>query len=101
MPSTAQVQNEKTGLMGGVAHFPTRHSKETITPLVFSNDQAAAMAGVSPRTMQNMRLDGTGPEFVMLTKRRIGYTLEALRAWIASRSVKSTSDATTRFGGVA
>lgn len=101
MPSTAQVQNEKTGLMGGVAHFPARHHKEVVAPLVVTENQAAAMVGLAPRTLQGKRLDGTGPAFVQLTKRRIGYSVQSLREWVASRSVRSTADATTRFGGAA
>ncbi|WP_231621211.1 AlpA family transcriptional regulator [Acetobacter sp. JWB] len=48
-----------------------------------------------------MRRDGGGPAFVKISERRVGYTLSALREWVASRSVRSTADATTRFGGTA
>ncbi|KGB23514.1 hypothetical protein ApDm4_1908 [Acetobacter pomorum] len=48
-----------------------------------------------------MRRDGGGPAFVKISERRVGYTLSALRTWVSSRSVRSTADATVRFGGAA
>lgn len=101
MPSMAPTQNNTSGLMGGIAHFPAPEHKGTIAPLVLSEAKAAALVNLAPRTLQAKRLDGTGPVFVQLTKRRIGYSVEALRVWVANRSVSSTADATTRFGGVA
>ncbi|MCI2007294.1 MAG: DNA-binding protein [Acetobacter peroxydans] len=87
--------------MGTIAHFPVHRHKETVAPLVVSEAKAAAMVGLAPRTLQSKRLDGSGPVFVQLTKRRIGYSVQALREWVANRSVSSTADATARFGGVA
>lgn len=101
MPTMAPIQNDTARQMGTVAHFPAHHHKEAITPLVVSEAKAAAMIGLAPRTLQSKRLDGSGPVFVQLTKRRIGYSVEALRVWVANRSARSTADATTRFGGVA
>lgn len=101
MPTMAPIQNDKARQMGTVAHFPAHHHKEVIAPLVVSEAKVAAMVGLAPRTLQSKRLDGSGPVFVQLTKRRIGYSVQALREWVANRSVSSTVDATTRFGGVA
>ncbi len=101
MPSMAPVQNDKSGLMGSVTHFPTPEHKETIAPLVVSEAKAAALVNLAPRTLQAKRLDGTGPAFVQLTGRRIGYSVEALRAWVAEKSVVSTAESSVRFGGAA
>ncbi|ATI12611.1 AlpA family transcriptional regulator [Acetobacter pomorum] len=68
---------------------------------IHSEKQAAKFLSLSCRTLQNMRRDGGGPAFVKISERRVGYTLSALREWVASRSVRSTADATTRFGGTA
>lgn len=94
MPSMAPTQNNNSGLMGGIAHFPAPEHKETIAP-------AAALVNLAPRTLQAKRLDGTGPAFVQLTRRRIGYSLEALRAWVAAQSVKSTAEASVKMEGAA
>lgn len=101
MPTMAPIQNDKARQMSTVAHFAAHHHKEAVAPLVVSEAKAAAMVGLAPRTLQSKRLDGSGPVFVQLTKRRIGYSVQALREWVANRSVSSTADATARFGGVA
>jgi len=64
--------------------------------LVLTEKQATEELGLSARTLQAMRTAGTGPAFIRLSERRIGYSREALQAWIAARSVKSTSEATVR-----
>jgi len=68
---------------------------------VYSEVWAAEFLHLSRRTLQNLRSVGGGPVFVKLGERRIGYTLGALRKWVASRSVTSTADATVReIGGM-
>ena len=65
----------------------------TQAPLVLSPVDAAAMLALSPATLDYMRKRGTGPEFVSLGVRKIGYTPEALAAFVASRQRhRSTSD---------
>ena len=70
------------------------------TPLVVTEIEAAQMLRVSPRTLQRLRLEGGGPAFVQLTGTgsRIGYPVAALHAWLAARTVTSTSDATVNAG---
>lgn len=65
-------------------------------PLVVSEKQAAAMVGLGMRTLQKKRLDGTGPAFVQLTERRIGYLVSEIQSWLSGRSVRSTAEATVR-----
>ncbi|MBB2159946.1 hypothetical protein HLH48_07130 [Gluconacetobacter sacchari] len=77
-------------------------TRSTAAPvrLVVSEGEAAAMLNMAPRTLQGKRLDGSGPPFVRLSDRRIGYAVADLQSWIASRSVRSTSEATVRrIGG--
>ncbi|MGO2958243.1 MAG: helix-turn-helix transcriptional regulator [Acetobacter sp.] len=76
-------------------------SQSEVNPLVIPEKRAAEMLGISRRTLQSLRLDGAGPPFVQITSRRVGYSLPALQEWIAARSVRSTADATIRFGGSA
>lgn len=73
---------------------------DPITPvnlaLIVTEAEAAKLLRLSTRTLQRLRLDGDGPEFVRLTPTgsRLGYTLAALQAWVRQRSVTSTSAAT-------
>jgi len=64
--------------------------------LIVTEAEAAKLLRLSTRTLQRLRLDGDGPEFVRLTPTgsRLGYTLAALQAWVRQRSVTSTSAAT-------
>lgn len=64
--------------------------------LVLSETETAEELSLSLRTLQAMRLDGTGPAFIKLTERRIGYAISELERWIADRTVSSTAEATVR-----
>ncbi len=81
------------------AASPPLHSPVSPAPavaggaLVVTESEAAQMLRLSPRTMQRMRLMGGGPAYVNLTPNRIGYPLAALQAWVAARTVGSTSAA--------
>ena len=63
---------------------------------IHSERWAAEFLGLSRRTLQAMRQDGSGPVFVKISERRLGYTLAALQDWITSRSVRSTAEVTVR-----
>lgn len=65
--------------------------------LVLSETETAEELSLSVRTLQAMRLDGTGPAFIKLTERRVGYAISELERWIADRTVRSTADSTVRF----
>ena len=65
-------------------------------PIVVSEADAARLLNVGPRTLQGWRLNGTGPDFVTLGQKRIGYLKSTLLEWVQSRVVKSTSEASTR-----
>lgn len=73
-----------------------RNNRAASEQLVVSERQAASMVGLGARTLQKKRLDGTGPAFVQLTERRIGYAVIELQRWISSRSVRSTAEVTVR-----
>lgn len=61
--------------------------------LVLSEDEAARVLKLSRRTLQQSRIDGTGPEYLQITKRRIGYTMEGLERWLETKVRRSTCDA--------
>jgi len=50
---------------------------------------AAALLGVSTRTMERWRAERTGPPFVRLSARAIRYSRAALLRWIAEKTVNA------------
>jgi predicted DNA-binding transcriptional regulator AlpA len=54
--------------------------------------QAAEIVSLSERTLERLRVSGTGPHYVKLG-RRVAYRQADIEAWIASLVVGSTSEA--------
>ncbi len=54
--------------------------------------QAATLLGLSARTLEDLRLKGTGPRFVRMSARCIRYRPADVSDWVESRVVSSTSD---------
>lgn len=50
-------------------------------------DEAAIFLNVSPRSLKNARLKGTGPAYVRLNQTTVRYRPEVLREWIAECEV--------------
>jgi hypothetical protein len=61
---------------------------------ILTEAEAAQWLRLSVRTLQRGRIAGDGPEYLQLGKRRLGYRVGTLRAWINSRQRASTSAAT-------
>ena len=59
---------------------------------IFRTPEAAAYVGLSASTLEKKRLDGSGPPFVHLGGRAVGYDLSDLDAWIDRQRRTSTSD---------
>ena len=59
--------------------------------LLFTTE-AAFLLGLSPRTLEALRLRGGGPIFIALTPKAVRYHREDLENWIAGRRRMSTSD---------
>ena len=55
-------------------------------------EDAAMQLGLSPRTLETLRLKGGGPVYVKLG-RSVRYQPDAIEAWINTRRTRSTSDA--------
>ncbi len=56
---------------------------------VLDEPTTAAAAGVSPATWIRMRQRGETPPCVQISKRRIGYRVSDLKAWLEARSRSS------------
>ena len=59
--------------------------------LFLSTRRAAARLGLSPRTLEDYRQSGEGPEFYRFG-RRVRYHVADLEAWAAARRRNSTAD---------
>lgn len=71
--------------------MPTQALENTPTLSVNANE-AAAMLGVSPRTLANWRTQGIGPAFVRVgaVHSRTLYRVDDLRAWLDANRVETT-----------
>jgi predicted DNA-binding transcriptional regulator AlpA len=59
--------------------------------MLYDQRDAAKRLLLSPRTLERLRLSGTGPRYCKLG-RRVAYREADLEAWITSRVVQSTSE---------
>jgi hypothetical protein len=62
-------------------------------PLVYNYSEAAAILGISKRSLERHFELGTGPEIIQLSARRFGITGPALRAWQRARTISSKTQA--------
>ena len=74
---------------------------QTLSPLIVPEPEAAKLMNLAPRTLQRMRLEGGGPPYIQLSERRIGYSVDDLREWIAGRARASTSARLPNSAGAA
>ncbi len=54
--------------------------------------EAAFLLGLSPRTLEALRLRGGGPPYIQVTPKAVRYRRRDLDAWLDARRRKSTSD---------
>jgi predicted DNA-binding transcriptional regulator AlpA len=57
--------------------------------VLHSEPEAARILKLAPRSLQRYRQSGIGPKFVRIGQRRIGYTDEAIAAWLEQRTFAS------------
>jgi|ERR1700736_3493347 predicted DNA-binding transcriptional regulator AlpA len=54
---------------------------------ILSDAEYRAWVGISAPTAQRQRSDGSGPPFIQLSERRIGYRKSAVERWLEARTV--------------
>ena len=59
----------------------------------FNTDQAATYTGLAPATLERLRCTGGGPRFVRYGRKAVRYLKADLDAFMAARTVASTSEA--------
>jgi predicted DNA-binding transcriptional regulator AlpA len=52
---------------------------------ILSEREVSRWLGVSEPTLFRHRRDGTGPKFIQLSERRIGYRRSAIEGWLQER----------------
>lgn len=72
--------------------MPTQALETTTSVLAVSANEAAAMLGVSSRTLANWRTLGIGPAFVRIgaVHSRTLYRLDDLNTWLDNNRVETT-----------
>jgi predicted DNA-binding transcriptional regulator AlpA len=60
--------------------------QEKLDPILSEKDLAKWLDTSRP-TLQRQRSDGSGPPFVQLSERRIGYRKSAVEQWLAARTI--------------
>lgn len=64
-----------------------------VTPVMLLTErQAAEVLGLTPRTLQQHRFHGDGPQFVRLTARAIRYRMIDIESFIEARLHSSTAE---------
>jgi predicted DNA-binding transcriptional regulator AlpA len=58
-----------------------------ITDPILSEEELAKWLDTSRPTLQRQRSDGSGPPFIQLSERRIGYRRSAIERWLAARTI--------------
>jgi Helix-turn-helix domain len=54
---------------------------------LLTQERAAALLGVAPRTLENYRARRIGPPIITISRRCVRYRLADLEAWIASKAI--------------
>lgn len=57
-----------------------------------TTQKAAEMLSLSPRTLEKMRIEGRGPVFRKLGRKKVVYAMDDLLAWADAGARRSTSD---------
>ncbi len=59
---------------------------DTFDPIL-TEEEYRGWLGISAPTAQPQRSDGSGPPFVQLSERRIGYRKSAVERWLEARTI--------------
>jgi predicted DNA-binding transcriptional regulator AlpA len=60
---------------------------QDISDPIISEEELAKWLDTSRPTLQRQRSDGSGPPFVQLSERRIGYRKSAIEQWLEARTI--------------
>ena len=89
-PSSSLTETEQ----GWFTDLPIAAGRETVTrtlPRYLDTGQAAEYLGISPSTLNRMRVTGEGPRYSK-AGRRVIYDIEDLDAWVEKRKRRFTGE---------
>jgi len=66
---------------------------ETQKPAFLTQQEVATLLRVSPRTTERWRLEGSGPPWIRLGRKKVVYALVDVMAYVDSRTFTSTAEA--------
>jgi predicted DNA-binding transcriptional regulator AlpA len=69
------------------------------TDEILTEREVCNWLGVSEPTLFRHRRDGTGPKFIRLSARRVGYRHSAVEAWLSQREQQHTNLYSEAGGG--
>ena len=67
---------------------------DTSNQEILSEREVSDWLGISEPTLFRHRRDGTGPKFIRLSLRRVGYRRSAIENWLLSREHQILNDLT-------
>jgi predicted DNA-binding transcriptional regulator AlpA len=70
-------------------------NEQTLDPLL-TEKQLSAWLRISLPTLQRRRSDGTGPKFIQLSERRIGYRRSDVESWLSTRTITRVGERAAR-----
>ncbi|MFZ1950401.1 MAG: AlpA family phage regulatory protein [Pseudolabrys sp.] len=59
---------------------------------LLNEKQVAIWLGISLPSLQRQRSNGSGPQFVQLSERRIGYRKSAVERWLEARTINRVGE---------
>jgi predicted DNA-binding transcriptional regulator AlpA len=59
---------------------------------ILCEEELARWLDTSRPTLQRQRSDGSGPPFIQLSNRRIGYRKSAVEQWLTTRTIKRVGE---------
>jgi predicted DNA-binding transcriptional regulator AlpA len=68
---------------------------DTLDPIL-SEREYRAWLGISAPTAQRQRSEGSGPPFIRLSERRVGYRRSAVERWLETRTVERVGSLSAR-----
>ena len=68
---------------------------------LLNEKQVAIWLGISLPSSQRQRSNGSGPQFVQLSERRIGYRKSAVERWLEARTINRVGELMSHRAGAA
>jgi predicted DNA-binding transcriptional regulator AlpA len=82
----ADFTRHPTETLAAMAQTTTTTRPGSIPARVLPTREAAVYCGSSESTFEKKRLDGTGPPFIRITARRVGYLVDDLDRWLDAKA---------------